>query len=154
MEPRLDRAGGDGLMAGTATGRWVVIVDRSRYERGRNCAYCGTHYNNGACTPVACMLCGTVQCMGNGSGNGCCRLCSHGYLPGWSRTTRQATCGYARCGLPAVAWVRRGKTGCFGHAMRQLAEQVAEQVAWRDAGGSHMIRWAWRDYGVLVGNRA
>ncbi len=104
-------------MAGTATGRWVVIVDRSRYERGRNCAYCGTHYNNGACTPVACMLCGTVQCMGNGSGNGCCRLCSHGYLPGWSRTTRQATCGYARCGLPAVAWVRRGKTGCFGHAM-------------------------------------
>jgi hypothetical protein len=135
------------------TGRWVVIMP-GRYEPGRNCAYCGSYYDNGRCTPVACLLCRTIQCSGNGSGDGCCRLCSHGYLPGWSRTTREAQCGYAGCLQPAAGWVTRSKPACLHHATGRLAAHVAERIAYRDAGGAGHLRWEWRDYGVLVGNRA
>jgi hypothetical protein len=89
------------------------------------------------------MLCATPQCFQNGGGNGCCKVCHHGWLPGWSRgyspgTAR--TCGYKGCENEPVATCRK-KAVCMEHAKRikasktqTLAEYVVERIAHRDSG--------------------
>ena len=124
-------------LAALNAGRWVY----QGYYGGRQynwaqCRYCG---RGGAdCQPVACMLCASVQCQGNGTE---CHVCHFGWLPGWSRGYLQEhkLCGYAHCDAPAVATLRK-RRACMAHAMRVkvsgqlLAEYVAERLAHRDSG--------------------
>jgi hypothetical protein len=123
-----------------------TITEQPRWTRGGyarqyswpQCRFCGRAQTHD-CPRVECMLCGSPQCFGNGSGNGCCAVCHHGYLPGWSRIGR-TVCGYAGCDHEAVAFARK-RPVCTGHAERVkvarglvLTDYVAEQIARRDAG--------------------
>jgi hypothetical protein len=102
------------------------------------CRYCGRAQNHD-CARVECLLCGSPQCFGNGSGNGHCAICHVGYLPGWSRIGR-AHCSRRGCESPAVAVVRK-RTLCLAHATtakitpgQTVAEYVTDKLALRDAG--------------------
>jgi hypothetical protein len=120
-----------------------------RYDWAQ-CRYCG-RAQNGDCRPVACLLCSTVQCHGNGSGNGCCSVCHYGYLPGWSRTPERETCGYQSCEDSAVARVPRVGRACpfhthqatirFGGRTITMLDWMIERVAERDAGRPEWARW-------------
>jgi hypothetical protein len=125
--------------ATVARGRWV----RGGYYGGRRynwpqCTYCGRAGTD--CPAVECLLCGSRQCHGNGSGDGCCAVCYYGYLPGWSRSSEPKDCGYKSCDKDAIAKAPRVKRVCADHADRvkvlkmTLTEYVAEQVAVRDSG--------------------
>ena len=132
----------------TDTRRWTLGGYARQYSWAQ-CRYCGRAQNHD-CQRVECLLCGTAQCHGNGSGNGCCAVCHHGWLPGWSRMhlPRHYTddgrtimaCGYAGCEGEAIATARK-RSVCRTHAARvkvhkglTLLEYVAEQIAARDAG--------------------
>lgn len=54
------------------------------------------------CGKVKCMACGEMRCHGEGTGNGCCKACLFGRLPGWSFSSRPSTCMYKGCSEPAV----------------------------------------------------
>lgn len=127
--------------SGSPHARWVMRdwLERPRRSAASVCRYCGTAQRRD-CQIVTCMLCGTPQCHANGLGNGCCKVCSYGYLPGWGRSAVLETCGYAKCDNTAVAQARN-RPVCTGHTQRikpdgkqTLAEWVAEQLAHRDAG--------------------
>jgi hypothetical protein len=107
--------------AAPIAGRWVMGARMNGDLSGR-CGYCGTGYGNGGnCAPVACMLCDTVQCHSNGSGNGRCKCCHRGFLPGWSGT--RAECGRTGCDAPAVA------DGPRGPVCRECAETIKIRVS-------------------------
>ena len=98
------------------------------------CRYCGRAQNHD-CERVECMLCGSPQCKDRAD----CRVCHHGYLPGWSRMGR-TECGYSKCTEPAIAYARK-RPVCASHAKRikvaggvTLTEHVARQIAHRDSG--------------------
>jgi len=103
----------------------------------KGCPCCGSMYGNGQkhipCEPVACTLCGSVQCQSNGLGDGHCSVCLYGFLPGWSGSSGRH-CGYARCPEPAVAIVPGRKLACMAHAMRKVGGKVQESLALRDSG--------------------
>lgn len=118
--------------------RWVY-GDAHYWSLQRGCPFCGSMHTGKhvPCEPVACMLCGTVQCKGLNSE---CRVCLMGWLPGWSRMHQGGTgCGYAGCASKAVAAVRK-KRACAEHAGRAkvngkpMAEYLAECIALRDSG--------------------
>lgn len=131
-----------------AVERW----SRDGYAKQYNwsqCRYCGRASAHD-CARVECLLCGTPQCHGNGSGNGSCAVCHHGWLPGWSRTHLPRTytddgrtimaCGYKGCTEPAIATARK-RSICRAHAARvkvhnglTLLEYVAERITARDEG--------------------
>jgi hypothetical protein len=119
--------------------RWVHggYHGPSLWSLEHGCPCCGSMYGNGQkhipCEPVACMLCGSVQCHGNGLGNGCCSVCLYGFLPGWSGTSGRQ-CGYAHCTEPAIAIVPGKKLACMAHAMRKVGAKVQESLALRDSG--------------------
>jgi hypothetical protein len=96
--------------------RWSLGGYAQSYSWAQ-CRYCGRAQSHD-CPRVECLLCGTPQCFGNGSGNGLCAICHHGYLPGWSRgysVANARTCQRAKCDAPAIATARR-KTLCVDHA--------------------------------------
>lgn len=113
------------------------------------CRYCGCAQGHD-CPRVQCLLCGTAQCFGNGSGNGQCSICHHGYLPGWSRSVYVKQCGYAGCESEAVAIARR-KPVCLAHAGRikvhkgmTLSEYVSERTNSLAAGTLKVGLTPWR----------
>lgn len=125
--------------------RWVIGGVPTHYNWSQ-CRYCGRAGHD--CKPATCLLCGTVQCFGNGLDNGRCNLCFAGYLPGWSRTSTQNTCARRGCrsGKPAVGLAARKPVciDCAGvakvrhaGASMTLAEFAAQQVTRRDAGTWH-----------------
>lgn len=108
-------------MSESATARWSIGGYARQYSWPQ-CRYCGRAQSHD-CQRVECMLCGTAQCFGNGSGNGSCAICHHGYLPGWSRIGR-TTCGYAGCDHEAIANARK-RPVCIAHAERVKVQGVA-----------------------------
>lgn len=122
--------------------RWVY-GDYHHYSLTNGCPCCGSMYAEGArhipCKPVECMLCGTVQCFSNGLGNGRCKLCSAGFLPGWSRPHDQR-CGYAKCDEPAVGIVPGRKLACKSHAIGRMGGKLDACIAHRDRGAG-WERW-------------
>ena len=54
----------------------------------------------GRCDKVRCMACGELRCHGEGTGNGRCKGCHYGMLPGWSGAG--GACSYQGCAVPAV----------------------------------------------------
>jgi hypothetical protein len=124
--------------------RWVY-GNVSHYSLTIGCPCCGTMYGESAqhipCKPAECMLCGTVQCFSNGLGNGRCRLCSFGFLPGWSRPYDQR-CGYAKCNAPAVAIVTGKKLACKDHAIRKCGDAIRAAIDLRDSGAGWQ-QWTW-----------
>jgi hypothetical protein len=101
------------------------------------CRYCGRAQDHD-CPRVKCLLCGAAQCFGNGSGNGLCAICHHGYLPGWSRIGR-TVCARSGCEAPAVA-IARKRPLCAAHAAtvkvngKPLAEYVRERLELLESG--------------------
>jgi hypothetical protein len=128
-------------------GRWVM-GDR-RMVSADSCSFCGW-FGNGDCAPVACLLCDTVQCHRNGTGDGCCRVCHRGFLPGWSHIGREI-CYRRSCDQKAVGRASRGSVckACAGIIKIRdrgqsltLAAYAAERVAERDSGkGHYLLRW-------------
>lgn len=125
--------------------RWIRVIDRA--PTANNCRYC-LRFQSYDCEPVACMACGSIQCHGNGSGNGCCSVCFYGYLPKWGRNAVERVCGYVRCGNEAVARGSRVGPVCFDHMARAkadktrtYAEYIAHRIAYRDSGGNGWDRW-------------
>lgn len=119
------------------TERWSLGGYARQYSWAQ-CRYCGRAQGHD-CPRVECLLCGIAQCFGNGSGNGACAICHHGYLPGWSRIGR-TTCGYAGCEDKAVATARK-RPVCRTHADRvkvhkglTLSEYVSQRTASLAAG--------------------
>ncbi|MDO8611103.1 MAG: hypothetical protein Q7R95_11310 [bacterium] len=107
-----------------------VRKDRRIYDFS-TCNLCGDAY--GVIKPeiqhraTTCLLCGTRQCMGNGLGNGCCSICYHGLLPGWSGS--EGICSYKNCGKVAVARGKQGKRYvCLEHAFKQFGNDVIERA--------------------------
>ena len=96
-----------------------VLRDRRIYDFSR-CTCCGTcwgGYPDRKCPVTTCLACGTAQCFGNGLGNGCCRVCLIGFLPGWAGTDQP--CGYAECTQRAVGRGKRNKFVCEFHLTKQ-----------------------------------
>ena len=134
----------------TAPSRWVRAGDLESARRysWATCRFCGRAQAQD-CPVAVCMLCATAQCHGHGGGSGCCAVCHHGYLPGWSRghIRNARVCGYAGCENDAVA-IARKRPVCIAHAQRvkvtgglTLAEYVAVRLAHRDSGAG-WERWA------------
>ena len=138
----------------TLPARWS-LGGLARVYSWSQCRYCGRAQNHD-CPVVECLLCGSPQCHGNGSSNGLCAVCHHGFLPGWSRThlPRAYTgdggtiiaCQYAGCDHEGIAIARR-KPVCLAHAERikvgkaeTLAAYVARRIAHRDSGAG-WERW-------------
>lgn len=90
------------MSATVGTGRWVY-TERSS---GTGCRYCG-RFGDRDCAPTTCLACGTVQCHGNGGGNGTCFVCHNGWLPGWSHGYSTRECGYRGCTQPTVSYAPR-----------------------------------------------
>ena len=125
--------------------RWVIRDQMERVARydWPQCRFCGRAQIRD-CRPVACLLCGSVQCHGNGSGNGRCKVCYFGRLPGWSgnhgecdRASWHGTavgvarkCRLCRAHIEAVKYGDRAVNGYS----RTVAEFVAERLAHRDSG--------------------
>src|SRR4051812_34490156 len=129
-------------MTTTSAGRWIYGGHRYPYTHSwPHCRFCGRAATRD-CPPAACMLCGTVQCHGNSE----CKVCYHGYLPGWSRLSDARICGKKACEQDAVSKAPRVGQVCAEHATTTkvrigsrsltLAEYAAERVTDRDAGGT------------------
>ena len=104
------------------------------------CCYCG-RASDRDCSRVECLLCGSPQCMGEGSRNGRCAVCHVGFLPGWSRGYNLASarhCCRKGCEKESVATLRK-RAVCRDHAA-PLMESVAQAIANRDSGGG-WERW-------------
>lgn len=141
------------MTTATATGRWVASNLSTSYNWAQ-CSYCGRAQQHD-CPPATCLLCGTVQCHGNGGNDGTCRLCHHGYLPGWGRNHDASICGRKGCDNHAVTKAPRIGQACSDHAKVTklrigsrsitLADYAAERVAHRDSGkGDYQYdRWRW-----------
>lgn len=122
--------------------RWVYGGYAAQY-RWAQCKYCGRAASTN-CDPVACLCCGTVQCFGNGGSNGRCKVCYHGFLPGWSRLGGEHLCGRKDCEGAAVTKAPRVGRVCLAHAATTklrvgtrsltIVEFAAECVAHRDSG--------------------
>jgi len=71
----------------------------ARVHANSLCKRCGTAGGCGSegCTEVTCLYCGTTQCSGNGLGNGQCKVCHYGFLPGWARSSGHVGCSYKGC---------------------------------------------------------
>jgi hypothetical protein len=138
----------------TDSPRWVLNGFARQYDWAQ-CRFCGRAQNHD-CAPVACLACGSVQCHGNGSRDGTCAVCHHGYLPGWSRSESARVCGYAKCGKDAVATAPRVRQVCADHLGRAtvttyadrarrvvtLVEYIAQRAAHRDS-GKGWEHWRW-----------
>lgn len=121
------------------TARWVLTHLGIRNYPWPQCRYCGIAKEHD-CPPATCLLCGTVQCFYNGPA---CKVC-RGYIPGWSRSTDEKTCGRKGCDKPSVAKAARVGQVCIGHAAStkvrvggeslSLVDYAARQVAHRDSG--------------------
>jgi hypothetical protein len=117
------------------TARWAY-GDRRAYPWSQ-CRFCGRAADRN-CEPVACMLCGTVQCKSRTE----CLICLYGWLPGWYRggTSEAKQCGYSGCTDEAVTKAPRVKRACAGHVGRvkvngtSLVDYVAERLKHRDSG--------------------
>jgi hypothetical protein len=100
------------------------------------CRICKTWWGQpsapGQCEQVACLACGAVQCMGNGSCRGTCAICYFGMLPGWSGNDQGRPCAYKGCANKIVSRYapRKGRV-CLEHLNRILgtAYQVDVQPA-------------------------
>lgn len=122
-------------------GRWRYGSARTGYAWSQ-CSFCGRAQDRD-CEPVDCMACGSRQCFGNGSGNGCCKVCVSGYLPGWSREGDARVCGYKGCDGDAVSKAPRVGQVCGDHLARaKLDVKIAQALAVRDA-GTGWQRWRW-----------
>lgn len=127
------------------SGRWVLGEVR-RYAWAQ-CRFCGRAQDHD-CPAATCLLCGSTQCYGNGPD---CRVCYHGFLPGWSRPTG-CQCGHRGCATAAVARAPRVHRVCLAHARTTklriggrtvtIAERAAELVAHRDSGDG-WEHWRW-----------
>lgn len=119
------------------------------------CRYCGRAQAHD-CATVECALCGTRQCHGNGSARGLCAVCLYGYLPGWSRHTRERTCGYKGCESAAIAFARK-RPICLEHTKRVrvngllLPEYVETRLTHRDSGAG-WEHWTLIDLGPVSGS--
>jgi hypothetical protein len=89
--------------------------------------YCVSDYDasitqvEGACLQVKCRACDAIQCHGNGTGNGCCKVCFYGRLPGWSFGREPKTCQYKGCDEPAVySRLPGSKKACCAKHGRQI----------------------------------
>ena len=108
----------------------------ARHTSNSGCEACGSCYglHSGAkrCGTSTCRYCGTIQCSSNGLGNGCCKVCFHGLLPGWSGS--EGICRYNGCKAEAVARGIRGKRYvCRDHAAQQFgADYLGKRLADRD----------------------
>lgn len=71
------------------------------------------------CALVRCLFGGESRCHSEGSGNGRCKACLFGILPGWSGW--DAACSYAGCSHRAVAM---GLPGGKRFACREHAEKI------------------------------
>jgi len=122
------------------TGRWILGSGIPATYAWAQCSYCGRAQSHD-CTPVACLLCGTVQCFGNGSK---CSVCHYGRIPGWSCSSDERFCGRKGCGAPAVSSAPRVRQVCAEHAKTTklrlgqrsvtIADYAIERVAHRDSG--------------------
>jgi hypothetical protein len=88
------------------------------------CRFCGRAGQD--CPPAACLLCGTIQCFGNGSAQGTCSVCYHGYIPGGGRSYHDR-CGKKRCDEPAASKAPRVGQVCVGHAATTKSGPAAGQ---------------------------
>lgn len=61
--------------------------------KARSCETCGSMICDGRM--ATCLGCGDSRCFAEGSGNGRCKGCGYGILPGWSGSDR--SCGYKGC---------------------------------------------------------
>lgn len=115
--------------------RWSIKGYARQYQWPQ-CRYCGRAQSHD-CEPVACFLCGTIQCHGDKAE---CAVCLIGWKPGWSRNWSGGTkCGYTGCDGDAVATIRK-KRACSRHAAQAkvngmpMAGYLAGCIAHRDSG--------------------
>ena len=110
------------------------IVNLEYHAANGACNACGAYTivkPETRCKPATCLLCGTTQCMSNGLGNGCCKVCFYGLLPEWAGN--EGVCRYKGCKEKAVARGIRGKRFvCQAHFIQQqgsnfLAKRLAER---------------------------
>lgn len=118
----------------------------------RTCERCNSAVCSGRLE--RCMGCGIVQCHGNGLGNGCCKVCHYGILPGWSGSSGQ--CSYKGCAEQGVFRHVRGKAYvCRKHASQaKIKTETLEHYAMRNAGEVIMLaqggRKSWRLSGIVA----
>lgn len=105
-----------------------------------SCLDCGRAFPSGwyqapatdyQCGKVQCQACGELRCHGEGSGNGCCKACRYGRLPGWSFSSKPSVCQYAGCESPAVYAYMPGakKHVCVAHGKALLERKKSARRA-------------------------